>query len=81
MRIETRTVESPVYEIITNAQGEQQLGDLIRIETGTVMEITADESKRFVRRSDGALLGDRITLGTGDTVDNYMETDWEDETE
>ncbi len=75
MKTEVKTIESPIYEVTINPQGEEQIGDLIRIETSTVTEITADEGKRFVRKSDWALLGDRITLGADDTEDNYMETE------
>ena len=73
MKTEVKTIESPIYEVVINPQGEEQLGDLIRIETSTVTEITADEGKRFVRKSDGALLGDKITLGADDNIENYME--------
>ena len=68
MKTEVKTIESPIYEVVINPQGEEQLGDLIRIETSTVTEITADEGKRFVRKS-----GDKITLGTDDSPENYRE--------
>ena len=73
MKTEVITIESPIYEVVIIPQGEEQLGDLIRIETSTVTEITADEGKRFVRKSDNALLGDKITLGTDDSPENYRE--------
>ena len=73
MKSEAKTIESPIYETIIDPQGEVQLGNLIRIEVCTVVEITADEGKHFVRKSDGALLGDKITLGADDSIDNYAE--------
>lgn len=39
------------------------------------MIITADEGKIFKRISDDEIMGYKITLGVGDSADNYEEVD------
>lgn len=73
MRTEQRVKTVPMYQNIYDEQG--MLTDAVQ--TGetevTVTELFADEGKQFVRISDNAVLGDRITLGTEDRAENYIE--------
>ncbi len=36
-------------------------------------EIFADEGKQFIRIADGHYVGEHITLGTEDDIENYAE--------
>lgn len=73
MRIENTVKTIPAYKSIYDENGElfniEQTGETVI----SVTELFADEGKRFVRISDNALLGSRITLGTEDAVENYIE--------
>ena len=73
MRSEQITKTIPVYQKTYDENGElfdiQQTGET----EVTITELIADEGKLFVRISDNAVLGDRITLGTDDREENYTE--------
>lgn len=65
--------ENPIYELVFSPDGGVALGELIRTEQITLIELYADEGKHFVRKSDGVHLAEIITLGSCDSEDNYCE--------
>ncbi len=40
----------------------------------------ADEGKLIVRKADGIIMGDGIYLGTHDSIENYEEREFDEET-
>lgn len=39
----------------------------------------ADDGKMLVRKSDGKIMGDGVSLGRNDSIDNYEEREFTDE--
>ena len=39
----------------------------------------ADDGKMLVRKSDGKIMGDGVSLGRNDSIDNYEESEFTDE--
>ena len=73
MRSEQKTKIIPTYHKIYDENGEIFSIERAGEEAIIITELFADRGKQFVRISDGAFLGNRITLGTGDTAENYRE--------
>ena len=73
MRTEHTEKTIPVYENYYDDMGML----IYAVQTGetqvTITELIADDGKQFVRISDGQIVGERITLGTEDSADNYTE--------
>lgn len=73
MRIETTQQIVPLVDEATDENGEMTFipnGETVIVET---TDIYADEGKAFTRLSDGAVLSNHITVGTMDSVENYVE--------
>ncbi|HEY5588903.1 MAG TPA: hypothetical protein VIK86_08110 [Candidatus Paceibacterota bacterium] len=72
-----QTVELGDMTTITDENGMPyntfvQNGETIEVET---IDIYSDDSKVFKRLSDDAVLSNHITIGTMDSIDNYIEVD------
>lgn len=72
MRIEYETQRIPLYDFIENEFGKIVNTQYIGENEVVITIIFASEGCRFVRKSDNALLGKSITLGSDEPADNYF---------
>ena len=77
MQVTTQTVSVPggtvVREIDERGKERRRFVSNGQMVEATITEIRADEGKVFRRLADGAVLSAHITLGSGDSADNYEE--------